>query len=257
MVKKNGINFYNISIYYKYQMDDFSYESKTDESMINIPKRYIQKMIDENKAKNTFNENKLNILENKIENNEHGVRKISKDKLINDVNTIKKMFDDNSDSLKGGNKEEIQIRNDDNVSSHSIFVKFKTDSNGSENNNKKHTSNNTIEGGNIKGDFLTETQRHTTFNNEKKIENKTTLFESSNNSSYSDDDTSSDYSSSNTYYTTETEDGLNEAYNKINKQLSNISKKQKGGEMNNKQVIKKINLLLNSVRILNDVKNKK
>jgi hypothetical protein len=38
-------------------MDNFSYEPKTDESMINVPKRYIKKMIDENKAKNIFNEN--------------------------------------------------------------------------------------------------------------------------------------------------------------------------------------------------------
>lgn len=44
-------------------MNISSYEPKSDESIVNIPKQYIKKMINEQKAKDIFNNNKIKKLE--------------------------------------------------------------------------------------------------------------------------------------------------------------------------------------------------
>jgi hypothetical protein len=61
------------------------------------------------------------------------------------------------------------------------------------------------------------------------------------------------------YHATETEDGINKAYSKLNKEMENISKSQKGGKMTGKEIAKRINFLLNGLHILDNVKrsNKK
>lgn len=50
-------------------MDDFSYEQNSDESLINVPKGYLKKLIDERKAKDIYNEKKIKVLEERIHNN--------------------------------------------------------------------------------------------------------------------------------------------------------------------------------------------
>ena len=71
---------------------------------------------------------------------------------------------------------------------------------------------------------------------------------------------SSSYSNtSDIYKATETEDGLNKAYGKLTKEMDTIAKKQKGGKISGKEVVKRINFILSGLQILDNVKksNKK
>lgn len=70
----------------------------------------------------------------------------------------------------------------------------------------------------------------------------------------SDSDSSSYENTSDIYHATESEDGINKAYNKLNQEMNQIYKLQKGGKMSGKAVVKRINFLLNGLQILDSVK---
>lgn len=78
-----------------------------------------------------------------------------------------------------------------------------------------------------------------------------------------EDDESSSYNSDGDIYktATATDDGINKVYKKINNEMDYIQKKMKGGKMQKKEVVNRINFLLNGLHILDklnkDKKNKK
>jgi hypothetical protein len=87
--------------------------------------------------------------------------------------------------------------------------------------------------------------------------------ESESSESESEDNESSSYNSDGDIYktATATDDGVNKVYKKINNEMDYIQKKMKGGKMQKKEVVNRINFLLNGLRILDklnkDKKNKK
>ena len=78
-------------------------------------------------------------------------------------------------------------------------------------------------------------------------------------SEYTDSNSSTEYEdTSDIYRATETDDGINKAYSKINREMEEIERKQNKGKMTGKEVVKRINFLLNGLRILDNVeKNNK
>ena len=182
----------------------FSYEPKTDESMLNIPKGFVKKLINEHKAKDKFNENKIKKLEEKLSTHNE--------------------------------KEKIGTITE-NTSVSSIFKKKE---NVDESENPK-------------------SEKHISFHNDVKqdsVTNKTdssTSNESSSDETSSSDESSSNESDSDEFHMVTTEDEINDAYRKINKEMSYIRRRQKEGTMKKSKAIKRINFLLNGLRILDNI----
>ncbi len=58
------------------------------------------------------------------------------------------------------------------------------------------------------------------------------------------------------YRTANTEDGMEKAYKSINNEMDNLHRNMRGGKINKREVLTRINFLLNGIKIL-DKKNKK
>jgi hypothetical protein len=71
-------------------MDMLSYDIKTDESIINLPKRYFKKMIEEQRAKDKLNENKIKLLEQKFNENKISEQKVNENKTPEKNDIFKK-----------------------------------------------------------------------------------------------------------------------------------------------------------------------
>lgn len=267
----------------------------TNDTMINIPRKSYEKILFENEAqKRAYEEIKDNVV------SKFSKLKESKEKEIEKLNHYifelkNKEYNYNKDMENNEIKDKEQIgseKNSDNQASiHSVF-KLKPKSDGasdkssrisifSKSSNKKkevqNNNNNTIKGGNIDNPFLTETQKHTTFNDEKEIIKDKTIVqsESSENDEDSDDsNTSSEYSNSSsdgnynsdTYrteediYTIKTEDEVNKAYKSLKNEMGYMDKKMNrylsGGKME-KHDLSRMNFILKSLRTLDKFKKNK
>jgi hypothetical protein len=137
----------------------------------------------------------------------------------------------------------------------------------------EHTTKSPQNGGKKEIPFLTEQtlNEHASFKDDKKNTIKESLVNKSeeseeattksNNESSNDNSTSGSESDSKSYRTeediyrtTNTEGGINKAYNKLNKEMEYINKNAKGGKMNNKEIVNRINFLLGGFRILDRIK---
>ena len=141
--------------------------------------------------------------------------------------------------------KETENTNIDNVSTSSIFKK-----------KEKVESDKYVlsqQGGN-------KSEKHVEIKIEKKVDSsgESDDDETEENTYDSSDETSDSSTSyddtSDIYRATETEDGINKAYSKLNKEMEYISKSQNKGKMKKKEVISRINFLLNGLRILDNVK---
>ena len=153
-------------------------------------------------------------------------------------------------------------QNDNNISVSSIFKK--KDKTESEKNimlqleiNKSDNKILSQQGGNksdknIKSHKSEEKKKHVKIKSESEksddeSDEETETSESeSNSTSYED--------TSDIYHATETEDGMSKAYNKLSREMDHISKLQRSGKMKGKEVVKRINFLLNGLQILDSVK---
>ena len=183
----------------------FSYEPKTDESMLNIPKGFVKKLINEHKAKDKFNENKIKKLEEKLSTHNE------KEKIgpITENTTVSSIF-----------KKKENIDKDENPKS------------------EKHIS------------FHNDAKQDSATN---KTDSNTSNESSSDETSSSEEESSSSGSDSDEFHMVATEDEINEAYRKINKEMSYIRRRQKEGTMKKSKAIKRINFLLNGLRILDNI----
>lgn len=226
-------------------MNNFSYEPKSDESMVIVPKRYIKKLIDEHKAKDFFNENKIKTLEEKVHviggscNDKTENNNMSEHSQVSVSSIFKKKGEDNKSeknimSQQGGNKSDKKVK------SHKSEEQKK---------NKKNAK--------IKSESESENESITIKN--VGLDESSSEYTDSSSDSESDDDSTSYEDTSDIYRATETDDEINKAYSKINREMEEIERKQNKGKMTGKEVIRRINFLLNGLRILDNVKrsNKK
>ena len=239
ILKTNWGNYLNNTYYYLTLLYMNSYNSDinnsinkndTDDTMVYIPKK---KLIEHEAKERELNE-KLNIIQDTLKRKNEGQTKL---KDINNnmsehshisISSIFKKKGANNESKKKVLSQQGGNKSDKNIKSHKSEEKVK---------NKKHAK--------IKSESESEDEESETSDDESE----------SGSSNYTDSNSSTSYEdTSDIYRATETDDGINKAYSKINREMEFIEKKQNGGKMTGREVVKRINFLLNGLRILDNVK---
>lgn len=225
--------------------------NNTDDTIVYIPRKVINKLTIENGAKEKVMNEKMNILQDALKKKNTELIKLKEEKpkekrkllnldeehdILNDI----KLNNNNVYSIppsqpykpvKLSDVENKQNENKNDSSTSSIFVKKNVNFKGG---NKKHT---------------TPDESDESTDEEDETDDETDSETSSNESSSSDVYTTN-------YDTVNTDDGYNKAYNKINKEMDIVAKTQKGGKIKSKDVVKRINFLLDAIKILDNSKRK-
>jgi hypothetical protein len=234
--------------------------AKSEDITVNIKKK------DYNKIREALVNKKK--LENHIALYEQALEKYKKEK---------KTYCDNSSQYS------VFIKKSSSENEHSIFKKSNTSNNNNvvvtQPDSVKNNKNNQISqnGGNnsdkkIKSETDKQlTKKHVTIKSESEYEtsdeNSTPISDENSTSDDSDPDfeeETTEHTDSSTpyentadiYRATETDDGIKKAYYKINKEMKYIEKKQNKRRITNKEVVERINFLLNGLKILNKIKKK-
>jgi hypothetical protein len=225
----------------------------SDESVKQVPKSFYNSLLNHyyfnkkmmQEMKNTFSKKYIDMKDEceklKIELKKYNMMKET-DEKSNDNISITSVF-----------KKKDKIKSDDNVLSQ-LEVK-KSDKNiisqkGGNNSDKKVLLNKSEEKQKNKKQVTVKSESSENSENDS---NNTSSYDSSRDET-NDSESSSYEDTSDIYRATETEDGMNKAYSKINREMELISKSQKGGKMTGKEVVKRINFLLNGLKILDSVK---
>jgi hypothetical protein len=245
---------------------------KTDETLIYdssdnikaIPQKLYEELIKNyyfNKElirnyKNEFNDKYFNL----IKENDELKKQINNYNLENREQNI--ISSNNINRMKSNENEKKNNNSNENteVSVSSIFKK-KSDRVSEEKNKKIQ------EGGNKEDNEGNETiaKKSVNIKDDKKV--KTILkkryteseTEDSETESDSGSESSSSYNSDGDIYrtATATDDGVNKVYKKINNEMDYIQKKMRGGKMQKREVVNRINFLLNGLRILDKLNKDK
>ena len=225
-------------------------KNNTDDTIVYVPRKMINKLTIENGAKEKVMTEKLNILQDALKRKNNELLKFKEDTKINGEIPIKektKLFNKNEEYniLENKQNEENNNISDHSYVSVSSVFKKKGESNVSE---KKVLSQQ--QGGNKSDKKIISHKSE----DQKKSESQSSNVDSS---EYTDTESSTEYEdTSDIYRATETDDGINKAYYKLNKEMEYVSKSQNDGKMTGKEVVKRINFLLNGLRILDNVKKK-
>ena len=265
-------------------------KNNTDDTIVYIPRKIINKLTIENGVKEKVMNEKLNILQDALKKKNNELSKLKENKNIDSgeiqMKEKKRLLTQNEEYDIGNMLENNNMSEHSQLSVSSIFKKkgendksenkvlSQQGGNKSDKNIKSHKSDKKVlsqQGGNksdknIKSHKSEEkNKKHAKIKSESESEdeeeNETSDEESESGSSqYTDSNSSTSYEdTSDIYRATETDDGINKVYSKINREMDFIEKKQNGGKMTGKEVVKRINFLLNGLRILDNVKkiNKK
>ena len=237
-----------------------SENNNTDDTIIYIPRKIINKLTIENGAKEKVMNEKMNILQNALKKKNDELNKIKEKRESlnqNEEYNIANYLDSvhNNKQIRSNNvikkyeEKNKHISEESKKSTSSIFVKKDKSST---NDKKQQLYQNGCK-----------SEKHTTFKQTESSNNNTSSDSNTsddsntfNDSDSSDDDsdTSSFENESDIYRATETEDGFDKAYTKLNNEMEYISKSQKCYKMNGKEIVKRINFLLNGIKILDNVK---
>jgi hypothetical protein len=254
--------------------------NNTDDTIIYVPKKVMNKIIVESKAREKASQEKLNIIQEALNKK---IEEINKMKNVNDKMKNKKFINFDEEYNITGFLKEIDNNNNntytippsqpcqpvklsDNILNVGLDVEIGKyskikESKQSEEKKDIDSSMSSIfkkKSVNFTGGKQNEQNKKNTSKSNNTSDDTTSDDETSNTDDT--DETTSNESSSSDVYTTDyatvnTDDGYNKAYSKINKEME-ILNKQSGG-MKRKEVINKFNFLFNAMKFLDKSKKRR